>query len=72
MIESIQVVRDVVIILSFIIITGMVVIVCVALRQLARKIENVRSVAAAAVTGMVSPVKVVRRVLLTLSRRTAR
>lgn len=68
MIEAIQVIRDVVIILAFVVITSVVVMVGMALLRVARKVENAGKVAAAAVNGVVHPVKGMRGLLLAFSR----
>ena len=65
MIEGIAVIRDIVIILSAIIITYVVVVVGGAVLDLTRKTENLRSFVVTAVTGVLNPIK---GLLLTLSR----
>lgn len=61
MIEAIQVTRDVVIILSFVIITATVVIVGRAILHLLRKAETVRASAAAVVDGVVNPLRTIQQ-----------
>lgn len=69
MIEAIQVIRDVIIILSFVIITSVVVIVGRAILHLVWEIEDVGEFAAATVSSVVNPVKSTWGVLCALSRR---
>lgn len=57
MIEAIQVIRDVVIILSAVVITTVVVIVGRVVLKLARKVEDMRLVAVDVVNGVMNPVK---------------
>lgn len=72
MIEAIQTVRDVVVILSFVIITATVVMVGRNILHLLRKAEAVRTSATAVFGTVMNPAKGVRRALLALSRRAAR
>ena len=63
MIEAIQVIRDVIIIVSFVVITGTVVMVGRAVLHQVRKVERAGKVVAAAVNGMVNPVRGARSLL---------
>ena len=68
-IEAIQVIRDVVIILGFVVITSIVVLVGWKALYLMRKVENAGKFAAAAVA---NPVKGVRGLLLALRHQGAK
>ena len=57
MIEAIQVTRDVVIILSFILITIMVMVVGRAVLILAQKVEDLRVFVVDVATGVANPIK---------------
>ena len=66
LIEGIQVLRDLVIILSAIIVTSVVVMVGRVFLRLTRKAEEMQAFVSNAVTGVVNPIK---GALLAISRR---